>query len=137
MKAGCVLALAFVLCAGGTGGAQSSEDPAIKGALAWLTLVDQGKYVESWQAAAPLFQTSVPQPKWVEVVSGARTPLGKLVSRVVKSATSTTSLPGAPDGKYVVIQFASTFEKKASATETVTPMQIPDGSWRVSGYYVR
>jgi hypothetical protein len=45
-------------------------------------------------------------------------------------------LPGAPDGEYVVIQFESSFEKKKSAVETVTPMLEKDGKWRVSGYYI-
>jgi len=46
-------------------------------------------------------------------------------------------MPGAPDGKYVIIQYDTVFENKASAVETVTPMVDPDGSWRVSGYFIR
>lgn len=48
-----------------------------------------------------------------------------------------TSLPGAPDGEYVVIEFESSFEHKKSAIETVTPMNDKDGKWRVSGYYIK
>jgi hypothetical protein len=36
-----------------------------------------------------------------------------------------------------VIQYESSFEHKASAIETVTPMLGDDGQWRVSGYYIR
>ncbi len=32
-----------------------------------------------------------------------------------------TSLPGAPDGEYVVIEFITSFSNKKSAIETVTP----------------
>jgi hypothetical protein len=46
-------------------------------------------------------------------------------------------LPGAPEGKYVVIQYETVFENRASAVETVTPMLDPDGVWRVSGYFIR
>jgi len=46
-------------------------------------------------------------------------------------------VPGAPDGKYVIIQFETSFENKASAVETVTPMQDADGVWRVAGYFVK
>jgi hypothetical protein len=53
------------------------------------------------------------------------------------SAKFARSLPGAPDGEYVVIQFTTSFDGKAVATETVTPMKDPDGHWRVSGYYIR
>ena len=48
-----------------------------------------------------------------------------------------TSLPGAPDGEYVVIQFDTSFTNKKVAVETVTPMKDEDGIWRVSGYYVK
>ena len=47
------------------------------------------------------------------------------------------SLPGAPDGEYVVILFKTSFEGKAEAVETVTPMRDADGEWRVAGYYIR
>ena len=47
------------------------------------------------------------------------------------------TVPGAPDGEYVVIQFETSFENKKSAVETVTPMRDKDGRWRVSGYYVK
>jgi hypothetical protein len=55
----------------------------------------------------------------------------------VISTTYATELPGAPDGEYVVIQFAASFKAKKSAVETVTPMKDEDGSWRVSGYYIK
>ena len=69
--------------------------------------------------------------------SGGTGPLGKLISRKFKSATYATSLPGAPDGHYVVIQFNTSFENKKSGIETVTPMMDKDGMWRVSGYYIK
>jgi hypothetical protein len=70
-------------------------------------------------------------------VQGVRDPLGKMRSRKVKSATYKTSLPGAPDGEYVVIQYDSSFEHKQAAVETVTPMLDKDGKWRVSGYFIK
>ena len=48
-----------------------------------------------------------------------------------------TSLPSVPDGEYVVIQFKASFENKKSAIETITPMMVKDGKWRVSGYYIK
>jgi hypothetical protein len=53
------------------------------------------------------------------------------------SASYQTSLPGAFDGEYVVIQFETSFENKKSAVETVTPMKDKDGRWRVSGYFIK
>jgi len=60
-----------------------------------------------------------------------------LVSRKVKSRQLVDKLPGAPDGKYVVIQYDTVFAGKASAVETVTPMLDRDGTWRVSGYFIK
>jgi hypothetical protein len=60
-----------------------------------------------------------------------------VVARKLKSKQYTRTLPGAPDGEYVVIQYETTFENKQSATETVTPMLDKDGVWRVSGYYIK
>ena len=70
-------------------------------------------------------------------MKAVRVPLGAQMSRVVKSKQYTTSVPGAPDGQYVVIQFTTSFKNKGSATETVTPMLDKDGSWRVSGYFIK
>jgi hypothetical protein len=102
-----------------------------------LKAVDQGNYDASWDQAAKLFRGAVTKEQWKQKAGGVREPFGKLVSRKVKSRDYKEQLPGAPDGKYVIIQFDSVFEKKASAVETVTPMLDPDGVRRVSGYYVR
>ena len=116
--------------------ADTDEVVATKNAAAWLVLVDQQKYGESWDAAAKLFQDTVARDMWKDALGAAREPLGKLVSRRLKSAESRTSPPGAPDGKYVIIQYDTSFEKK-SIVETVTPMQEADGSWKVSGYFIK
>lgn len=71
------------------------------------------------------------------MVKSVRDPLGKVLSRKFKSATYTKTLPGFPDGEYVVLQFETSFEHKASAIETLTPMLDKDGKWRVSGYYIK
>ena len=74
---------------------------------------------------------------WVHSIKAIRPSFGELVSRRLQSATYTTTLPGAPDGEYVVIQYSTGFSNKTSAIETITPMKDPDGVWRVSGYYIK
>lgn len=117
--------------------ADSRTDAAVEAAEAWLGLVDAGKYKESWSEAAPFFKERVGEEEWVKMVSLARTPFGALKSRELMNARYLTSLPGAPDGEYVVIQFKTSFENKAEAVETVTPMKDDKGTWRVSGYYIK
>ncbi|HEY2808507.1 MAG TPA: DUF4019 domain-containing protein [Steroidobacteraceae bacterium] len=106
-------------------------------ARAWLALVDAGRYADSWSSAAGMFRQKITASQWAAAAAGARAPLGALKSRTLQSATPRSTLPGAPDGEYVVIQFASSFEHKASAVETVTPMKDADGRWHVSGYFVQ
>lgn len=117
--------------------ADDSVPQATQAAGAWLKLVDQGSYGQSWKDASSLFKSHVEQTEWETAAAKARGPLGSLISRRVKRARYETSLPGAPDGQYVVIQYQSSFEHKKSAVETVTPMLDTDGHWHVSGYYIR
>ena len=116
---------------------QKPEQLAQQSSDAWLTSVDSGKYADSWQEASQLFKAAVTKEQWQGALQGVRGPLGKMLSRKLKSATYTKSLPGAPDGEYVVIQYDSSFEHKQSAVETVTPMLDKNGKWRVSGYYIK
>lgn len=113
------------------------EKAAVAAAEKWVALVDEGKYAESWKEAAEYFRNAVRQELWEQSLQAVRKPLGKLVSRKVKSKSYKTALPGVPDGEYVVIQFETAFENKKSAIETITPMMDMDGRWRVSGYYIK
>jgi len=114
-----------------------AEKAALQAADAWLQLFDSGQYAKSWEEAAKYFRNAVPQDKWQRSAEVFREPLGKLVSRQLKSTRYTTSAPGAPDGEYVIIQYTTSFENKKSAIETVTPMLDSDDKWRVSGYFIK
>lgn len=129
-----VLLLVFASLVGVT--ADDKTEAAERAAVVWLSLVDAGQYEVSWNEAATLFREAVGASDWVKAVGAAREPLGNLVDRNLLTATYSTTMPGAPDGEYVVLQFRTIFENKAQAVETVTPM-LDEGRWRVSGYYVR
>jgi hypothetical protein len=116
---------------------QSKEELAASASQAWLALVDAGKYPESWQQAAEYFKNAVAQSQWESSMLAYRKPLGNVLSRNLMFKKYTNTLPGAPDGEYVVIQYKTSFENKVSAVETVTPMLDTDGVWRVSGYYIK
>ncbi|MEA1933680.1 MAG: DUF4019 domain-containing protein [Thermodesulfobacteriota bacterium] len=115
----------------------AKEASAVSAAVRWLAMVDSTKYAESWNNAAELFKNAVQPKQWEQSMQAVRGPLGKLMLRKLKTKTYKSSLPGAPDGEYVVIQFETTFENKIAAVETVTPMMDKDGIWRVSGYYIK
>jgi hypothetical protein len=139
MKFPCRVALlsAALICSSAVAGESQSISQAKAAASSWLKLVDSGNYAASWAQASSLFKSAVTESSWQSALKSSRGPLGALKAREVQSATFTHTLPGAPDGEYVVIKYASQFEHKASAIETVTPMQEKDGSWHVSGYFVK
>lgn len=110
---------------------------ATQAAEGWLQLVDQQEYDRSHSTAAGVFRGAITPDAWSQAVGGVRGSLGKLVSRKLSTANYTTTLPGVPDGKYVVMQYETSFENKASAVETVTSTQDSDGVWRVAGYFVK
>lgn len=132
-----VMALVALLVALPSFGGQEATAAAQASAESWLALVDGQHYADSWKAAGAFFRNAVTTEKWQEAVRTARTPLGVLKSRVVKSVTATKTLPGAPDGDYVVFQFNTRFEQKAAALETLTTIRESDGQWRVVGYFVK
>ena len=107
-----------------------------KSADKWLNLIDRSEYSNSWSETASYFQNNVAIEEWKSTVRGLKQPLGNVLSREVASMQYTTTLPGSPDGEYVVIEYNTSFENKKSAVETVTPMLDPDGKWKVAGYYI-
>ena len=132
-------ALAVGLAAGARTYAQGDPKAlAQKASEEWLALVDAGKYGESWDAAAQAFKDAVSRQDWITQVSGARKPLGKLLSRKLTKSEPMKNPPKAPPGDYVGLQYQSSFEHVKSVVETVVPMlDHDDGKWRVSGYVVR
>jgi opacity protein-like surface antigen len=110
--------------------------PAVTAMTAWLHLIDAGKYGESWEQASVLFKGALTRDRWVSAMEGGRKPLGDLIKRHLKSADYRTSLPGAPDGEYFVIQFGASFSGKAEAVETVTAAR-EGGDWKAAGYFIR
>jgi hypothetical protein len=114
-----------------------AEKKAVESAEAWLKLVDQAKYGEAWDSAAEYLKNAVSKEDFGKSLAAVRKPLGKLKSRELKAKQYATSLPGAPDGEYVVIQFKTVFENKKATIETVTPMLDKDKKWRPSGYFIK
>ena len=114
-----------------------AEKAAVSAAQTWLALTDDGSYAGSWNEASGYFRGAVTEQSWEASMEGFRKPLGRLVMRRLIKTQSSTSLPGAPDGRYVVILFETSFEKKKFAIETVTCTWEKDGKWRAAGYFIR
>ena len=128
----CILAFLGFLMAD-----QDKEKAAVDASKAWLGLVDEGRYSESWDKAAEYFKNAITKEQWKASLESVRSPLGNVLSRNLKSKQYTKTLPGASDGEYVVIQYETSFKNKQHAIETITPMLDKDGKWRVSGYCIK
>lgn len=108
----------------------------IDAANGWMTLVDQGKWQASWQAAAAMFRSQVTEARWAEMVTPVRQPLGAVVTRRFQSVLKAKMLPGAPDGDYEILKFQTAFAERGDLTETVILVR-EGGGWRVAGYFIR
>jgi hypothetical protein len=85
--------------------ADEKTDAAVVAAKMWLAVVDSKEYKKSWLEAAPFFKEHVKEKQWEDQIATVRGPLGKAESRELIEAQFTKTLPGAPEGEYVVIQF--------------------------------
>lgn len=109
----------------------------VAAAQEWLGLADAGKGAGSWAAAGTVFRAAVTSEQWDGMLEGARAPLGALKTRSLSSARYTRTLPGMPEGDYVVIQYAATYASRPGATETVVTAREGDGAWKVITYLIQ
>lgn len=105
-------------------------------ATAFLGLVDDLKYQESYKETSSQLRAEVTEAEWIENLTNNRGLLGTLKSRITDSAEFHESLPDAADGEYVIFTFASSFENRNYAYEIVAVSSESDASWRVIGYYI-
>ena len=114
-----------------------AETAATEAALDWLHLVDTQQYEQTWTTGSDLFQAVVKKEEWMRRMKAIRKPMGALISREKESSAYQTSMPGIPDGEYVIVRFKTSFQNKKSAMETVTMMLTEKGGWRTAGYHIK
>lgn len=104
---------------------------------AWLAHIDAGDDAASWRHTSSLFRQMVTEAQWVEAHGKINAVLGLPQERWLRDTEHRTTVPGAPDGQYVLLKYDTRFEKKQEALETVVTMLDSDGTWRVGGYFVQ
>ena len=114
----------------------ADDSSGLTAAKEWLKIVDAGNYIESWQKSDSFFQSQLSQSKWDTALNSVRAPLGKINSREKLVAKEFATLPGVPEGEYLVIQFQTDFQNKKSATETLT-LSKSSGQWLPVGYFIK
>ena len=110
------------------------EEMAIQSAESWLALVDEEKYLESWEGLAGLFKKNVKKEEWVNDLNRFRKPLGKLLERKLQHVTNSSE---ASVGEYLIFQYETSFENKKSVVEAVSVIKDKDGKWRTLGYGIQ
>ena len=116
--------------------ARASVHDAEQAALAWLAMIDNAEYQQAWEDASPLLQTPLSSAMLQRTISLSRRDLGAAQARRRVGVSQYTSMPGAPRGDYKEFSFQTRFENKPNVIEVVTP-HLENGTWRVSGYYIR
>ncbi len=115
---------------------EAKEAAAAQNAEAWLKLLDSGDYGKAWDQCGALFRDRVTRQQWVEGLPKDRAALGKLNSRKLEGIAYRTSMPGAPEGEYVMTRFFAEYEKNPKVEEIVSLMYV-DGAWKPIGYGTR
>ena len=128
----------FALAHGtGSDHTHSENENGIETAKAWLKFVDAQQYNASWQTAAKVFKAAVTKDQWEKTIKTVRDPLGELLERRLFHDRFTSTLPGMPDGEYLVLRFVAAYQHKQSAVETVTLTKDDHDTWRVAGYFIK
>ena len=110
---------------------------AVAAAEAFLRLLDEGKYAESWDSSAAAFRKAVTRGQWQTAAQQVRGGIGKLQSRSVMSGADAPKAQSNAQGEFIVVKFFAKYSNLEAAIETVAPMKDTDGQYRVSGYFVR
>lgn len=103
----------------------------------FLQLVDSEKYEQSWEKSSVLMRDRIFLEVWNQQIPAMRGKVGLLNSREQADASMSDWAEGAPDGKYLTLTYTSSFEKQASAIETIILVLEDDARWRVAGYFIK
>ena len=120
------------------------ENSAMDSVQTWLTLADNGKYAECWEQLAKTLKSYDPnstysKEKWQKGLEAMRRPLGKVISRNLKSKQyHPAPLMEMPNREFssFELEYVTSCENNKSLTESIATMKEKDGTWRVYVYYI-
>jgi hypothetical protein len=104
----------------------------------WLIMLDRGKFSESWEVADSFYKAATPKEAYLESMKYFRGELGRTGSRTITKINYTNSVSHRPDGKYVIVDFETSFSMIDKKTlEEVTLSKDKGGFWKVTDYEFR
>ncbi len=106
-------------------------------ATAWLKLLDQGSFAESWRQASPAFQKAVTQADWERGVAQARSAYEPFGERRLIGAVWANDPAQQEEPERVTFQYQVRVKGDRTLNETVTLSRASDGKWRGLGYFIK
>ncbi len=114
----------------------ADELAAQRQALGFLGYLDQGRFADSYAYTSMLIRTQLDRDAFSTQIQKTRVNTGALQSRELIDSAYSTTVPGAPEGQYVILHYHASFANRQDAVETVT-LAFAKGYWRVAGYYIK
>lgn len=111
-----------------------TNDSPQSAAEAFLSLIDQDNYQESWTEASNLLRDNVDADQWAEHAASYRQPLGIVAYRNLNSIEFHDWLEEMPAGDYALVFFDSSLADNGNASEMVGLVLDDNSVWRVIGY---
>lgn len=114
--------------------ADPSLEQSAKAADAWLKLMDEGNYDETWDKSSATLELLIPKSHWKSLMSALRKPFGSVRSRKLIEQRPAFNPAGLPKGEYMVLVYSTSFSSRPNAHELVTMVKESDGNWKVLTY---
>lgn len=112
-------------------GARSEASAAADAAEAFLVLIDEGRWADSYAATGAQFRRLNTLKVWSDVSARLRPPLGEVLTRDI---VSNEYVPAPPMG-YRLVKFRSSYAKGTTQTESIS-LAWEDGAWKVAGIVI-
>ena len=107
---------------------QSEAAGAARAAEAFLAMVDQSRWADSYAATGAEFRRLNTLKVWSDVSARIRPPLGEVLTRDI---VGNEYVPAPPEG-YRLVKFRSAYANGTQQTESLS-LAWEDGAWKVVG----
>jgi len=114
----------------------ASEVAAYELAGEFVGRLDAGDYSGAWMALDSLSRALETPTLWQQRQSAIRAAYGPLQQRQPRPTSYRNSYAQHPDGRYIVISFASRFTSKAVGVETVVIREDSGGKLSIVAYHI-
>lgn len=112
---------------------ESATEQAQAAAEAWLSLLDDGDFGASWDAATASLRQGIPRERWIAEGMTSRAEFDEVRSRELVETTFHDSTDQGPEGDpVVVLQYRTEFATGIVREGLITTR--PDTTWKVAGY---